>query len=216
VRAAIDRRTELRNDADFHAELRPDGVSIPHGLASFRFEVLQDAATVVVTTWDPESLADQREQWVIPPEMDRLGAFAKQLADPVAWLGAGAFAGPPHEYSSDRYLVVIDLFGDVGEAGTFPADADDVEWPFGSPIEAAGEPVAGENGIATRCRIVDAGDAAALRTAERAAGARRPPGAWFSTVEYDWRRADGFVQVSVRALLPHETGTCPDLIEPSF
>jgi hypothetical protein len=216
VRAAIAGRPELGADGDFRARLRPGGVAIPHGLGSLRFELGQGDSKVVVTTWDAGSLADQRDQWLVPAEMDALTAFARRLADPVAWLGAEAFAGPPRVYASTHSLVVIDLFADVGESGSFPADVDDVDWPFGSPIEAAGEPVAGDNGIATRCLVVDADAATALRRAEHAAGAHRPLGAWFSTTEYDWRRSDGFVQVSVRQLLPHETGTCRDLVEPSF
>ena len=216
VRAAMDGAPELATNADFRAQLRPGGTPIAHGLSSFRFEVGSGAATVVVTSWDPGSLADQRDQWRIPPEMDTLAALATRLADPVAWLGAGAFAAEPRPFTSDRVLVVIDLFGDVGDTGSFPADVDDVEWPFGNPIEAAGEPVAGEDSLATRCLIVDGDGAAAVREAERAAGVGRPAGSWFSTREYNWHRADGFVQVSLRQLLPHESGTCRDLVEPSF
>jgi hypothetical protein len=216
VDAAIQARHELEADGDYRATLRPGGVAIPHGLGSLQFELGQGDSKVVVTSWDAGSLADQRDQWLVPPQMDALTAFARRLADPVAWLGPGAFAEPPIAYVSTDSLVVIDLFADVGDSGTFPADVDDVDWPFGDPIEAAGEPVAGENGIATRCLIVDADAAAALRRAERAAGAHRPQGAWYSTAEYDWRRSDGFVQVSLRQLLPHETGSCRDLVEPSF
>lgn len=216
VRAAIQGEHALDTAGDFRAVLRPGGVAIPHGLSSLRFEVGSGASRVVVTSWDPDSLADQREQWRIPAQMDALGGFADQLRDPVGWLGAGAFATQPRPYASDRFLVVIDLFGDVGDTGSFPADADDVDWPFGNPIETAGEPVAGEESLATRCLILDGDGAAALRAAERTAGSRRPAGAWFSTAEYNWHRADGFLQLSLRQLLPHEQGTCRDLVEPSF
>jgi hypothetical protein len=216
VRAAIAGRPELRVDGDFRAQLRPGGTALGHGLGSYRFELGQGPDRVEVTSWDSGSLDDQREQWVIPPEMQALSAFGRRLADPVAWLGASAFTGGPRVYAATQTLVVIDLFADVGDPGSFPADVDAVDWPFGKPIEAAGEPVAGEDGIATRCLIVDAAEALAVRRAERAAGARRPPGGWSSTAEYDWHRQDGFVQVSLRQLLPHETGTCRNLVEPSF
>jgi hypothetical protein len=216
VRAAIAGRPELAADGDFRARLRPGGVAIPHGLGSLRYELGKGDSRTVVTTWDAGSLADQRDQWLVPPEMDALTAFGRRLRDPVAWLGADAFAGPPQAYASTQSLVVIDLFADVGKSGSFPADVDDVDWPFGTPVEAAGEPVAGDNGVATRCLILDADASAAMRRAERAAGAHRPLGAWFSTAEYDWRRSDGFVEVSVRQLLPYETGSCRDLVEPSF
>jgi hypothetical protein len=216
VQAAIHAQTALAAPGDFRAVLRPGGVASPHGLSSLRFEVGGGSASIVVTSWDPGGLADQRDQWRIPPQMDALGAFARQLADPVRWLGAGAFAAPPQPYVADHFLVVIDLYGEVGDTGSFPADADDVDWPFGNPIEAAGEPVAGEGNLATRCLILDADGAASMRAAERAAGARRPARAWSSTVEYNWHRDDGLLQVSLRQLLPHEQGTCRDLVEPSF
>ena len=215
VRAAI-ATPELAADGDYRAQLRPGGEPIAHGLSSFRFEVGGGAAAVVVTSWDPASLADQRDQWRIPAAMDALGAVAADLVDPVAWLGPGGFASEPRLYAAQRVLVVIDLFGDVGDTGAFRVDADDVDWPFGNPIESGGEPVAGENGLATRCLIVDAGAAADIRRAERAAGQGRPAGSWLSTVGYNWRRADGFLQVGLRQLLPHESGTCRDLVEPSF
>jgi hypothetical protein len=216
VRAAIAAQPELRADGDYRARLRPGGVALGHGLGSYRFELGQGAGRVVVTSWDADSLGDQRDQWVIPLEMQALSAFGRRLADPVAWLGAGAFVAGPRVYAATQTLVVIDLFADVGDPRSFPADVDSVHWPFGEPIEAAGEPVAGENGIATRCLIVDAAEAVAVRRAERAAGAHRPPGGWSSTAEYDWHRQDGFVQVSLRQLLPYETGTCRNLVEPSF
>src|SRR5689334_15509155 len=125
VRAAIAAEAALGTKADYRAELRAGGVAIPHGLSSLRFEV-GGPASVVVTSWDPASLADQRDQWRIPPAMDALGELARKLADPLRWLGAVAFATQPERYTTDRFLVVIDLFGDVGDTGAFAADADDV------------------------------------------------------------------------------------------
>ncbi|HEX3265995.1 MAG TPA: hypothetical protein VHR16_10040, partial [Candidatus Limnocylindrales bacterium] len=216
VRAAIAARPELDASGDYRPVLRPGATPIAHGVSSFRFEVGEAGAHILVTSWDPESLADQRDQWKIPPEMDALGVLSGRLVDPLQWLGVAAFAGPPAQFSANGFLVGIELFGGAGDAGDVPADADDVDWPFGRPIETAGEPVAGVEGITTRCLRIDAEAAADLRAAEKAAGARRPAAAWFSTIAYDWHRADGFVQVTVRQLLPHESGPCSDLLEPGF
>lgn len=212
VRAAIEATPALTKDGDYRAKLKPGAEPIPHGLGSFRFDVQWAAGPVVVTSWDPVSLSDQLDAWIIPTEMSQLADLAARLADPVAWLGVGAFVAPPVPFVPTRVLVRIDLFPDVGDVGGVAADVDDVEWPFSGPIERAGEAIQGEDAPAPRCVILDATDAAALRSAEADAGAARDWRLWESIVDYGWNRADGFVQVTVRQLLPHQTGTCEELI----
>jgi hypothetical protein len=41
---------------------------------------------------------------------------------------------------------------------------------------------------------------------------RRDFDTWLSTVEYGWRRASGFVQVSMTPVLPHQSPTCAELV----
>ena len=53
-----------------------------------------------------------------------------------------------------------------------------------------------------------AAGAAALRTAERDAGVARDTRLWETVIDYGWKRADGFAQVTVRQLLPYEPGDC--------
>lgn len=202
--------------ADYHAELRPGATPVGHGATLLRFERPIGGAQVVVTSGDPADYADQPRVWIIPPEMATLAVLAHQLRDPPAWLGEDAFLEPPTPYLPERYLVVVDLYPEVGDQPGSDPDVDDVQWPFGQPIEGVGEPAdpAG-GGLGSRCLIVD--DAVALATvaAERAAGARRDINQWLSTQEYGWDRADGFVDVSMTPLLPHETGSCVDLM-PAF
>lgn len=212
VRAAIEATPALAKDGDYEATLKPGAEPIPHGVTSFRFDVQWAAGPVVVTSWDPASLSDQTELWIFPPEMTQLADLAARLVDPVAWLGVDGFEGAPVPYVPTGLLVLIDLFPDVGDVGGVDADVDDVEWPFGQPIEAAGVALESDDVPAPRCLLLDAAEAAALRAAELEAGASRDPRLWESIEEYGWDRADGFVQVTVRQLLPHQTGTCEELL----
>ena len=210
---AIEAVPALGADGSYVATLRPGAQPIPHGVASHRFDVAGATGPVVVNAWDPDSLADQLDAWDIPPEMGTLDDLATRLADPVSWLGADAFEAEAGPYSPDRYVVVVDLFPDAGDLDEFPADVDEIEWPFGGPIEAAGDPIGpGEDGLPPRCLILDAADAASMRAAEADAGSSRDLRDWLATVAYDWRRADGFVQVTTIPLLPHEQGACADLV----
>jgi hypothetical protein len=211
VRAAIEATPALATDGDYRATLRPGAEPIPHGLNQFRFDVQWEAGPVVVTSWDPGSIADQAELWIIPEAMPQLAALAQRLADPVAWLGPDAFVGGPVPYSPTGVLVRIDFFPDVGDIGVSP-DVDDVDWPFRQPIETAGEPIQGADLPPPRCLVLDAAGAAHLRGAEFEAGAERDRERWETVVDYAWSRADGFVQVTVRHLLPYESGSCVDLL----
>lgn len=202
---------ELDADGDYQAELRPGAEPIGRGATLHRLEVLRDEGRVVVTFGDPASYADEPDLWIIPPEMAVLGMIADQLVDPVAWLGQVSFAEDPRPYEPDRHLVVIDLFPEVGDDLGFDADVDAVDWPFGSPIEGAGEPVEAAGGFGSRCLVITAELASAVIAAEEAAGAQRQRRLWLSTVEYRWQRADGFVQVSIVPVLPFQHGSCVEL-----
>jgi hypothetical protein len=202
---------ELDTDDDYQAELRPGAEPVGRGATLHRLEVVRGERRVVVTFGDPASYADEPDLWIIPPEMTVLGAIANELQDPVAWLGQASFTEDPQPYEPDRYLVVIDLFPDVGEDLGFDADVDAVDWPFGGPIEGAGEPVEAAGGFGSRCLVITAEEADAVIAAEAVAGAHRRQRLWLSTVEYRWRRADGFVQVSILPVLPYEQGSCVDL-----
>ena len=207
---------ELEANGDYQAELRPGAEPEGRGATLYRLEVVRGAKRVVVTFGDPASYADEPDLWIIPREMRALAAIAGELQDPVAWLGQASFTEDPHVYEPDRFLVLIDLFPEVGDEPGFDADVDDVEWPFGGPIEGAGEPVEAAGGFGSRCLTITADVAEAVIAAEEAAGAHRQSRLWLSTVEYRWKRADGFVQVSLLPVLPHEQGACVDLATEAF
>lgn len=202
---------ELGANGDYQAELRPGAEPEGRGATLYRLEVTRAGQRVVVTFGDPASYADEPDRWIVPPEMTTLAAVAADLQNPVAWLGQRSFAEEPHGYAPDRYLILIDLFPEVGDEPGFDADVDAVQWPFGGPIEGAGEPVEAAGGFGSRCLIIEADVAEAVIAAEEAAGAHRQRRLWLSTVEYRWKRADGFVQVSMLPVLPHEQGSCVEL-----
>ena len=218
VRDAIATAAVLDADADVQAELRPGAEPVGRGVSLYRFERVVDGRRLVVTSGDPRDYADQAELWIIPPEMAVLAELADSLREPVAWLGPESLTEPANRYRPDHYLVLIDLFPEVGGANDFDADVDTVPWPFGAPIEGAGEPTGGgAAGLGSRCLVIDAADAAETAAAEKGAGTKRDLDAWLSTAEYGWKRANGFVSVAMTPLLPHQGGTCAELVaaEPS-
>jgi hypothetical protein len=216
VRDELDASGVLANDADVQAEPRPGAEPVGRGATLYRFERLVAERRVVVTSADPGDSADEPDLWVIPPQMAVLADLAAKLRDPIAWLGPAAVVDPARAYEPAHFLVLVDLLPEVGAQPGLAADADDVRWPFGRPIEGVGEPAdATGAGLGSRCLVIDAATAAATADAEQAAGADRSFASWISSVECDWRRADGFVIVSMTPLLPHGTGSCVDLV-PTF
>jgi hypothetical protein len=213
VRDEIEQAAVLDVSADVQAELRPGAEPVGRGVSLYRFERMVGDERVVVTSGDPRDYTDQAELWVIPPAMPVLAALADRLRDPAAWLGAEAFAEESHRFEPEHYLLLIDLFPEVGGADEFAADVDAVPWPFGAPIEGAGEPLdIGGGGLGARCLVIDSAQAAEMAAAEKGVGENRDFGSWLSTLEYGWERADGFVQVSLTPLLPHQVGSCASLV----
>lgn len=213
VRDRIDEVEALKSEGNYHAQPLPGKEPLGRGTTSYRFEVQRGTEVVVVTSGEPADFASEPDMWIIPPEMGALAALAAQLSDPPKWLGANAFAEPAHRYVPARYLVVVDLLPGIGAEGEDLVDVDEIDWPFGNPIEAIGAAVGpGEDGPPPRCRIVDAQVAAATASAESAKGVFRDLRQWSFSVQYAWRRADGLVDVTLQQLLPHETGPCPRLV----
>ena len=213
VRDRIDQIGLLAADGNYQAQLRPGREPLPRGTTSYRFEVPRQGGMVEVTSGEPNDFSSEADLWIVPPEMVALAALAAQLNDPVAWLGPEALSEPVRAYVPDRYLVVVDLLPEIGAPGGVLADVDDVDWPFGNPIESIGDPVGpGQDAPAPRCLIVDGRIAAATASAESVVGVVRDLRLWSFTLGYAWRRADGLVQVTLVQLLPHETGPCADLV----
>ena len=194
---------------------RPRAEPEGRGVVSYRFDVVQASGPVVVTSWDPDSLADQAGSWIFPPELASLADLAHRLTGPAAWLGDDAFVEPPVPYAPLAVVVQVDLLPDVGRHQRDEGvDVDDVDWPTGEPIEAAGDPSPG--GDARRRGACPLPPMPRRCGRQRRRGGRlatRPRGE--SVVEYDWGRADGFVQVAVRRCCPTDRGPASSLFDPA-
>lgn len=211
VREEIAGIEALRSSGSYTATLRPGAEPTPRGVGSHSFELGAGDAGVHVSTIDAESFGDEADLWVIPQEARELSAFAARLQDPVAWLGQTAFIGGIRAYEPASYLVTITTLPGIGALESGP-NVDDVAWPFGGPIEQRGEPLPAEPGeTPDRCLLLDQSTADELFAAETAAGASRNRIPWLSTVVYDWPRGDGWVEVTLLPLLPHEQGSCVEL-----
>ena len=205
----------LEESGGYPAQLRPGAEPVPRGLTQHRFERDLDAGRVVVTSGDTGDFVDEPDLWVIPSEMTVLTNLAQRLRDPLAWLRPEAFLEPPSPYQAERYIVVIDLFPDVGADG-LDVDVDDVAWPIGTPIETAGVPFDPiEEGLESRCLIIERAVAEELAGVESRSGVGvRDLAQWGASLEYGWTRAAGAVTVTTIPLLPHETGTCAEILVP--
>jgi hypothetical protein len=213
VREALDATGALGEDGEFAATLRPGAEPLGRGATLIRFERDIAERRVTVTSGSADDYADEPDLWIVPPEIPILTDLAERLRDPLAWLGVDAFTSEPRPYEPDQFLVQIDLYAAFGDPADYDVDVDDVTWPFGEPIESAGQPVELPfEGPASRCLLVDADTAQRTAAAEAAAGSFRDLRLWVSGVDYGWRRAHGFVGVITTPLLPHERGTCEALL----
>lgn len=208
VRSELAGYPELVTNGEYLAQLRPGAEPFPRGTSTFEFEV-GDPDRRAIVAGDPADYALEPELWLIPPAMERLAGLAKRLLDPIAWLGSDALARPIEPYRPDRYLVLVELFPGVGSMPEFRVDIDDVESPFGGPFEGIGEPIqVDEGGFPVRCLEADGETARRLAASEAAAGASRDLAAWSSAIPYAWPRGQGFVQLTVGQLLPHQRQPC--------
>jgi hypothetical protein len=212
VRDAVEATGALDEDAAYQAELRPRAEPVGRGATSHRFERDVGNERVVVNSANADDYLDDRELWIIPPEVEVLSDLAARLADPLAWLGLPAFLEEPRPYQAERYLVMISP-SEFGDPDEHDVDADEIDWPWGGPIEAAGEPFElGDDGPRTRCLAITAEDAKAMVEAEIAGGGeRRDLLQWQAFAEYGWRRGGGSVTVETLPLLPHQAGTCDEV-----
>jgi hypothetical protein len=210
VQHRVETTAALDHSANYFPERRPGPEPPGHGVSGYRFELLRDGRSIVVTASDPRSFAGEEAYWVIPPEMDALAKLADRLNDPVAWLGSDGFVEAKRPYEADRFLVRIHLYRS-GSLGADP-DVDDVDWPFGAPIENAGVAFdSGAEGVESRCLIIDGSVASLTVEAELATGVSRDLHVWDSSLDYDWPRIGGAVTVEMTALLPYQTGSCAQL-----
>jgi hypothetical protein len=213
VRSEIARVDALRRDGDYTAALRPGAEPSPHGVGAEWFTVGSGDDAVHVSTIDAGSFGDEAPLWIIPKEARELTDFARLVADPVAWLGPQAFDEVIHPYIPAGYLVRTEALPGVGLEDE-QVELDDVAWPVPGPIESLGDPLPAEPGERpARCFLIDRATGLALLAAEATAGVERSVDEWNGTIIYNWARGDGWVDVSLMPLLPHQTGGCGEILQ---
>ena len=213
VRAEVDATPELEAGGDYQATLRPGAEPNPRGGTRHEFELVRDGRRILVSSGDPGDFEAEPDLWIVPDSVVRLAALAARLHDPVAWLGAAAMPDGVRPYAPAAYLVAIDLFPGIGDTPEFSIDVDDVEWPFGTPIESVGEAVPViDDGFPVRCLVIDAAAARETADAEAARGSSRDLATWSSAAAYRWRRGQGFVEVRLQQLLPDAVDPCAALV----
>lgn len=200
-------RGELATSGSYQAVLRPGAEPFPRGTTAYTFEV--GGEPVIVVSGDPRDYEVETELWLIPAEMERLARLARRLLEPLAWLGPASLATPASRFQPDRYVVLVELFPDIGQLPGLSADVADVAWPFGVRLETVGRLLSPpDDPFPVRCLVADADTARRLAAAETAAGVERSADAWSSTISYAWRETDGFALVTLGQVLPHQHDPC--------
>ncbi len=212
VRARLDETGVLDRTGDYDATLKPGATPMPRGAIGYLLRLEGAGGRIKVTFGDPGDYASEPELWVIPPEMTALAALAHGLMDPEAWIPSEMWAGPATGFDAYAYLVTVDLAAGSPAFGRYPADVDEVAWPFAVPIDQMGSPWAMYGGPAEdgRCFVATAAQAAAMAAAENAAGRSRDLRLWMSDIGYRWARGNGNIVVTTNPLLPYQTADCAD------
>jgi hypothetical protein len=170
--------------------------------------VVANAGRDVRVSFEPTGQPDD-EQYQKSATREKLTALARGYEDlssvPAShWADAGP--AQPYQPAFQRVFILADpnLAPPPGTA----ADADAI-WPFLTPIDALGGPMAG---TLWRCAVVIGDDARILTDALTHMGFVRRSGPSV-TAELAWR-ASGSVRVAVTPLMPHEPPTCAGAAPP--
>jgi hypothetical protein len=170
--------------------------------------VVANAGREVRVSFEPTGQPDD-EQYQKSATREKLTALARGYED-LSSVPANHWADPgpaqPYQPAFQRVFILADpnLAPPPGTA----ADADAI-WPFLTPIDALGAPMAG---TLWRCAVVIGDDARILTDALTHMGFVRRSGPSV-TAELAWR-ASGSVRVAVTPLMPHEPPTCAGAAPP--
>lgn len=178
----------------------------------FLILVVANAGREVRVSFEPTGQPDD-EQYQKSTTRERLTALARGYED-LSSVPANHWAdsGPaqPYQPAFQRVFILADPnLPPVPPPGTQP-DADTI-WPFLTPIDALGAPMAG---TLWRCAVVIGDDAQILTDAVTHMGFVRRDGPSV-TAALAWR-ANGSVRLAVTPLLPHEPATCAGAAPPPF
>jgi len=195
-----------------HPRVPVPGTTPPARGPVFLILVVANAGREVRVSFEPTGQPDD-EQYQKSAARERLTALARSYED-LSWVPANHWAEPsaqPYQPAFQRVFILTEPnVAAVPAPGTNPADADSI-WPFLTPIDALGAPMAG---TLWRCAVVIGDDARILTDALTYMGFVRRDGPSV-TAALAWR-ASGSVRLAVTPLMPHEPATCDGAAPPLF
>ena len=198
-------------DASYGREPVP-GTTPPARGPVFVILVVANAGREVRVSFEPTGQPDD-EQYQKSATRERLTALARGYED-LSWVPANHWAEPsaqPYQAAFQRVFILAEPNVPALPApGTNPADADAI-WPFLTPIDALGAPMAG---TLWRCAVVIGDDARILTEALTYNGFVRRDGPSV-TAALTWR-ASGSVRIAMTPLMPHEPPTCAGAVPPLY
>jgi hypothetical protein len=170
--------------------------------------VVANAGREVRVSFEPTGQPDD-EQYQKSATRETLTALARGYDDlssvPAShWADSGP--AQPYQPAFQRVFILADQ--NIGPPPGTAADADAI-WPFLTPIDALGAPMAG---TLWRCAVVIGDDARILTDALTHMGFVRRSGPSV-TAELAWR-ASGSVRLVMTPLMPHEPPTCAGAAPP--
>jgi hypothetical protein len=176
----------------------------------FLILVVANAGRDVRVSFEPTGQPDD-EQYQKSTTRERLTALARGYED-LSWVPANQWAESSaqlYQPALQRVFILADPnVAAVPVPGIPQVDADAI-WPFLTPIDALGAPMAG---TLWRCAVVIDDDARILTDALTRVAARNGPSI---TAALAWRTS-GSVRLAVTPLMPHEPATCDGAAPPLF
>jgi len=174
----------------------------------FLILVVANAGREVRVSFEPTGQPDD-EQYQKSTTREKLTALARGYED-LSSVPTNQWADPgpaqPYQPAFQRVFILADQ--NLAPPPGTRADADAI-WPFLTPLDALGAPMAG---TLWRCAVVIGDDARILTEALTHMGFVRRNGASV-TAELAWR-ASGSVRLAVTPLMPHEPPTCAGAAPP--
>jgi hypothetical protein len=195
----------LDASATYELEPLPDSEPPGRGVGVYFFTANSGGGEAVVRS--VQWLGDEDEATYYQPSREReeLDALAQRLRDPEALLGADAWSGPAESYQGTQYRLWLTPYRDVPPFDT--ADASEIPWPFGEPLDEFGVP-SGSSPPVTRCGAITRDEAAAIIDALASLGYGQIGLDRATMGSLDWADGNGTVDFSILPLMPDGYPEC--------